>query len=113
MDQNRKRIPPVFAQFTPQAWSEGRLEPVDTECPEDVDISKKLLAMSAVQVAALESSQKRSDLVDPVERGHWGPCRVTCNIWTLRSFFGVRNLGEVTEALLTGLRDSYVAQPTS
>lgn len=87
-----------FVTFHPQYWIGEHA--IAAGPAERVDVTAKVLAMAAEQIAAIHDCSASSDaLVDPEERGHYGPYTVRCEV-ALRAFFGVSSLSDLTPQIV-------------
>lgn len=99
----------LFVQFLPQAWTEsGRAPCGAAEC---VDVTDEVLRLPAKALAAMrDGTEEAQSLIDPEARGHLGPYSVLCEA-QFCAFFGVGNIGELTEEALEAKRGGAPTPP--
>lgn len=110
MEQNQERKVEerrrIFAVFQPQAWIDDNATDIDG--PKDVDVTDRVIGLSLDQLHALQDYRDTTDnLVEgtAVALEHKGPFTV-CAVDSVCEFFGVEELSEITEDMLSAARKS-------
>jgi hypothetical protein len=100
---------PLYAHFYPQYWAGEGVLPAGPA--ERIDITDTVLSMSPEDIAQIsDGSPGANSLVDPEERGHYGPYTVSCE-GALRAFFGVASLSAVTQAIIDEKKAGVTRRP--
>lgn len=102
-------LEPLFINFYPQYWVGQGMLPAGPA--ERIDVTEKVLSMAPEEIAAITDGTPAADrLVDPEERGHYGPYTVSCE-GALRAFFGVSSLADVTQAIIDEKKAGVIRRP--
>lgn len=103
--KNDLKLPPkcIMASFIPQARVNDNAIEIDGR--RDVDVTDKVLALSALEIGNLTDFYYTTDnLVDPEELGHDGPFAVEVEL-NVCDFFGVANLSsDITDEMVAAAR---------
>lgn len=101
----------IIATFTPQRMSEDRDYAYDIEgADRELDVTEKILAMPLSEIHALRDDQYNTD--DLVEHEHDGPFKVEV-VHSILEFFGVSNLNDVTQPMLTEASNDHARDNSS
>lgn len=94
----------LFATFRPQAWVNDHALDIDGTIR--IDVTDKVLELSADEIRALPDSPDNDFLAEGTAElnAHSGPYEVDVDAADLRSFFGVADLGDLTNEQVAGAR---------
>lgn len=94
----------LFATFRPQAWVNDHA--VDIDGASRIDVTNKVLELSADEIRALPDSPDNDFLAEGTAElnAHSGPYEVDVDAADLQSFFGLADLDLLTEELVAGAR---------
>lgn len=103
-----KREMRILAVLQPQVWQSNLA--VDLDGRTEIDVTDKVLALPLEEILLLKNDDYDSDeLVSGDVLEHRGPFRVEV-VEQVRSYFGVRDLAEITPALLDAARRLRASQ---
>ncbi|WP_454734467.1 hypothetical protein [Cupriavidus pauculus] len=106
-DEKTTQAKQIVAVFQPQAWIDDYA--VDIDCAVSVNVVHRVLALSLDKIHRLGEQDFAIDTVFPAHAlDHDGPCRVDL-AEPVRAFFGVTDLSEITEQMLTAARQEAKA----
>jgi hypothetical protein len=105
------KMPPqsIQAEFRPQARIKGHATDIDGE--QNLDVTERVLGLKLSKIHALrDASYVAQGLVDAESLGHRGPYRVLVAD-SVRAFFGVEDLSDITENMLLAAREATQRPP--